>query len=145
MKKGFTLIEMMVVLVVMGLLFLMITPFVSRTFYTKAQAVDQVYTLLQRARFRAISRITTCRVELDGNNDAVSLWDGVVRVEGPYNLPRETDLRPDSVTWIWFYSDGTADDGGGNPPPPVQVHYGKNLVAFKTIQVYQASGIPVIQ
>ncbi|RKX69149.1 hypothetical protein DRP53_09080 [candidate division WOR-3 bacterium] len=145
MKRGFTLIEMMVVIVVMGLLLAMVVPVVSRTFYTRSQSVNQVYTLLQRARFRAISRLTTCRVELDGNNDAVSLWDGGVRVEGPYPLSPETDLRPDVVTWIWFYSDGTADDGGGNPPPPVQVHYGKNLVAFKTIRVYQASGIPVIQ
>lgn len=150
MKRGFTLVELMVVIVVMGLLLVMIVPFVSRTFYAKTQAVDQVYTLLQRARFRAISRLATCRVELDGthhpiSSDLISLWQGGQRIEGPYALPRESDLRPDVTTWIWFHSDGTADDGAGNPPPPVWVHYGKGLTGYKTIQVYQASGMPVIQ
>lgn len=145
MKRGFTLVEMMVVIVIMGLIFAMIIPFVSRVFYQKTESVNRVYTLLQRARFRAISRLATCRAELDGNNEVVSLWEGGLRVEGPYDLARGTDLRPDAVTWISFYGDGTADDGGGNPPQQITIHYGKNLAGSKTIQVYQASGIPTIQ
>jgi len=145
MRKGFTLLELMVVIVIMGIILAMVIPSISRVFYERSQAVNQVHTILQRARFRAIASQDTFRVEVDGLQNTVALWRGNQRVEGPYQLARNTDLQPDVLFWIFFYNDGTADDGAGNPPQPVIIRYGKNLAGMKTIRVFQASGMATIQ
>lgn len=83
MRRGFTLLEVIMVLVVLGLLATLVTPRITSRLDRLAveQATSEIATFYRAARFRAVTRSTRIRVEIgldslravfEGNTDSLS-------------------------------------------------------------------------
>ncbi len=112
LEKGFSLFEMLVVLMVMGIIAAMGTPAIGRLMDSLSyrQQVREITSLIRYARLQAISSGEELRLNLDEGEDCI------FKISGPVKESRDCGLEEDDVLVmkpgeVIFFPEGTATPG----------------------------------
>jgi len=100
-EKGFTIIELVVIIVIMGVLALIAIPGFSRWLpnYRLRVATRDLFSNFQHAKLTAIKRHRTCAISFDQDIDTTT-YDYVVYVDTGNNL--ELDANDEVLTKVLF-------------------------------------------
>jgi general secretion pathway protein H len=129
-QRGFTLVELAVVMVILGLMTLMALPVFSRTMkgLRLKRAVQEMTSVMRRARAQAVFHHTPGWVALDLERNRYSSGDGImlelnsvaVDRSKTYPLPEGVELKDFEwmdgddeydTGWIQFYPNGSSSGG----------------------------------
>lgn len=134
--QGFTLIELMVVLAVMGVVLSMAVPSVS-SFMEKRRiinAAEAVFSELQYARSEAISRSRNVYVKFSSNG--TSTWVYGTSIRSDCDLAQTTATGANACILVIDDGDGTVDDGTGGTDTGDLVLRRTSSAAFSGISMH---------